>query len=199
MPNWTYNRVYMKGDADALMHVEAANFDFQILFPCPYIKGSTCEEGWYAWCCTHWGTKWAARDVEVERDAHGGLYAKFRTAWGAPHGILTYLSYRNPTLFITNEWNDDCDEVIGFTTYTNGSFESKCIEPNEYALEALKSFADNNAWFDYHAFEDTYTTRMQDIENRAGWEAALLSDVKMHTRKSTFQEYLQSMEQMLKN
>lgn len=199
MPDWTINRVYMKGDADALMHVEAADFDFQILFPCPFIKGDTCEEGWYNWCCTHWGTKWKARDVQVERDEHGGLYARFRTAWGAPHGVLAYLAHRHPTLFITNEWSDDCNEVLGFTVYTDGAFESKSFEPNQYTLAALKTFAEDNAWFDYDAYEDTYLTQMEDIENRESWESALLPYVRMHTRTCTFQEYLQSMEQMFKN
>jgi hypothetical protein len=189
----------MKGDADALMYIEAANFDFQILFPCPYIKGDTCEEGWYNWCCTHWGTKWKARDVLVERDEHGGLCARFRTAWGAPHGVLAYLSYRNPNLFITNEWYDDCNEVLGVTVYTNGSFESKSFEPNTYSLAALKEFAEENEWFDYDDYEYSYLRQMEDIENREAWESALLPRVNIRKRTSTFQEYLASMEQMFKN
>ena len=155
MPNWTQNSITMEGDASALQQIADAIFDFHTLHPCPFINGETYEEGWYDWCCKHWGTKWSPNDPDIsysEEDTN--LSATFQTAWNAPHALLTYLTIIHPSLTITNEWDNENYEIVGITTYAHGTMTSRMIDPSEYTLEVLEQFAIDNTWFSYNDYAE---------------------------------------------
>ena len=48
-------------------------------------KDETGADNWYSWCPKHWGTKWDAMSVSVERDEdRKRLTYHFQTAWSPP-------------------------------------------------------------------------------------------------------------------
>jgi hypothetical protein len=188
MPNWTESSIHISGDADVLKKIRETNFDFHSLYPSPFVTKETTNEGWYTWCCSHWGTKWPARDIEIDQD-HSGLYVRLVTAWSTPHGVLAYLSHTYPSLSITNEWSDECNEVIGFTTYNGGTVLSKSFEPSCYTLKALHAFASSNTWFDYDAYENDYNSNMEYCEDRDAAENNLLDSVNVNMLNHTYEEF----------
>jgi len=155
MPNWTHNSLTIEGDASALQQLVDVNFNFHSLHPCPFINGDTYEEGWYEWCCAHWGTKWSPEDPTLDySEGDTSLSATFQTAWNAPHALLTYLTIIHPSLTITNEWENENYETVGSTTYAQGAMTSQMIDPSDYTLEALEQFAAVNSWFPYNDYAE---------------------------------------------
>jgi hypothetical protein len=70
---------------------------------CPYLSGedlNSCAEfalearprdgynsGGYEWCCTTWGYKWPASDIEV-RESPDTLSYQFQTLWRPPTFVI---------------------------------------------------------------------------------------------------------------
>jgi hypothetical protein len=146
MPNWTDCCVTIEGDASVLKHIADNNFDFEKLHPCP----SGVNE--YDWCVAHWGTKWTARDIDIDYDGKEYLQLTFRTAWCVPHGFLAYLTLQHPSLKIIADWTDDTYELVGQTTYSGGNFTSKSFDPSLYTLVALEEASKENPWFSYDEY-----------------------------------------------
>lgn len=196
MPNWTRNSVTVEGDAKTLKAIADATFDFQVLHPCPLIDGETCAEGWYEWCCNHWGTKWSARHADIDyTEGDTILTATFNTAWCPPHGVLAYMTTLSPTLKITNEWQQEAYEGVGITTYSEGTIESRSFDPYEYTKEALEAFSDSNPWFDYEDYAaDTY--RDEDEEKLEEEDNLLKTLVRVQVRTSTYDKYVLEQETM---
>jgi hypothetical protein len=164
MPNWTQNSITIEGDAFALQQITDVAFNFHRLHPCPFIHDENYDEGWYDWCCKHWGTKWSPEEPDldyVEGDA--SLSATFQTAWNAPHALLTYLTIIHPSLTITNEWDNENYEIVGITTYAHGTMTTQMIDPSEYTLESLEQFAIDNLWFSYNHYA-AYVEEMENYE-----------------------------------
>ena len=193
MPNWTRNNVTVEGDAETLKMISDAEFDFQTMHPCPFISGSgedtVSQEGWYEWCCNHWGTKWTARDIDIDyTEGETILTANFNTAWCAPHGVLAYMTTIFPALKITNEWQQEGYECVGITSYCEGVFVSKSIDPSEYTHEALEAFAASNTWFEYEDYvADTYQGDEETLEEE---DNRLETLVRVRTRRSTYDDYV---------
>lgn len=90
MPNWTTNRLTIKGTqtevaaflakaADRSSVAEIQDFSFKSFIPQPpnLYQGPVGPDhvgpNWYAWNCENWGTKWDACHVGVERKRHHEL------------------------------------------------------------------------------------------------------------------------------
>jgi len=188
MPNWTTNGVKIHADPDLLLSIASSNFDFQIIHPCPFIKGEKCEEGWYEWCYSHWGTKWSARYVDIDyAEGETVLTASFNTAWSAPHGVLAYITELFPEAKITNTWQDECCERVGITTYHEGTITSTSIDPTEYTKETLEAFSDSNLWFDY---EECVAYRSDEYEDLEEEDNELLTCVKPKVWSLTYEEFV---------
>ena len=152
MPNWTDNCVTITGDLEILKKILDTGFDFQQLHPCPFIEGETSHEGWYDWCCDHWGTKWTARDISMELDENN-IRVYFRTAWAAPHGLLAFLTNTYSNIEIINEWNDENTECVGQTRYKHGIIYTQSIDPCLFTKEALQKFELTSPWFCFENVE----------------------------------------------
>jgi hypothetical protein len=167
MPNWTQNFITLEGEASALQEIYDVEFNFQKLHPCPFIHDINTPflEGWYEWCCKHWGTKWSASDNDIEySEGDTTLTAHLATAWHAPHAFLTYLTTIYPSLTITNEWSTENYETIGITVYAHGTMNNTQIDPSNYTVKALEEFAILNTWFSY----DEYSDYVDESENSNG-------------------------------
>jgi len=196
MPNWTTSCLHIKGDPDVLKRISDCDFEFQTLYPCPYIDGENCSEGWYKWCCIHWGTKWGPRDVEITSDVDSKepcLTIVCRTAWATPHGLLAYLTSIHPSLEITNEWSDEGAERVGLTIYKDDKIVSTSFDPSEYTIEALQTFSLGNSWFDYDSYERYYNDMLEESEDKE-WIKDLLSEVKLRVLYDTLPEFRDKME-----
>ena len=113
MPNWTYNRVRVRGDDSERIQEIKKLFEgknpFHVLIPEPdwtttpltkeYAKSYSFsdpkfastgrqDDRWYDWRTTHWGTKWGACDVEITQDDEDFLEITFNTAWSPPEPIV---------------------------------------------------------------------------------------------------------------
>ena len=155
MPNWTSNHLTLEGTAEDLQQIFDINFDFQKILPCPFIHDENYDEGWYDWCVKYWGTKWSCKEVELVYTAGDTtLTAMFETAWHTPYVLLTYLTKINPSLKITNEWQDEGYERVGITTYSNGLMDARAILPFDYTNQTLKQFSETNPWFCYNDFNN---------------------------------------------
>jgi Ferredoxin-like domain in Api92-like protein len=67
------------------------------------------SNGWYGWNTTNWGTKWNARDVDLEQSENEAIYT-FSTAWSIPEPIFRAMAGQHPTLTFTM----GCEEEQGW-------------------------------------------------------------------------------------
>jgi len=193
----------VEGDPETLKMISEAEFDFQTIHPCPFISGSgeetVCEEGWYEWCCDHWGTKWTARDIDIDyTEGETMLTANFNTAWCAPHGVLVYMTAIFPALKITNEWQQEGYDCVGITSYCEGVLVSKSFDPTEYTPEALEAFAASNEWFNFEDYESDMLRNEEEDEEETSEEQdnRLKTCVRVNTRTSTYDQYVSAQEEM---
>lgn len=123
MPNWTYNTIRVRGEANDIKaflkkYLVRGHFDFNKVIPepkrkkdCPakfYRKDEDCIEvfkerpwfNWYNWRCANWGTKWNACDTTVLKTSPTDIDINFSTAWSAPEQVLDTLKKQNPHLRI---------------------------------------------------------------------------------------------------
>ena len=157
MPNWTQNSLTLEGTAEDLQHIYNNEFNFHKLHPCPFINGENYDEGWYEWCCKHWGTKWSPDEPDINySEGDTSLSAIFQTAWTTPHALFAYLTVQYPSLTITCEWEDENYETVGITTYSHGEMDCQQIDPMDYTKEALEQFAETHDWFSYDDYCDYY-------------------------------------------
>lgn len=69
--------------------------------------------GWYAWRCDHWGTKWTADHVVIDRGDQSGhgqepqVTVCFQTAWDCPALIVYALSEKYPELTFMLAYADE--------------------------------------------------------------------------------------------
>jgi hypothetical protein len=159
------------------------------LHPCPFIDGEECHEGWYDWCCKHWGTKWSANEVDLSyEEGDSTLSVSFQTPWSSPDTFLTYLTKIYPSLKIENEWQDENNEEIGICTYSNGEFNSTTIVPREYTLDALKAFSETHTWFDYDKY--CYEQCDEDEDMQQNEEEVKLEEVVIKYISATYEEMI---------
>lgn len=197
MPNWTENYVTINGPPEILQIITDANLKFQILYPCPFIHDENYEEGWYDWCCSHWGTKWNPTGMVIDyTPGQSSLTANFETAWSDPDTFLLYLSHIYPGLKIENEWMNEGYETIGITVCENGHLEKKQIDPHDYTLEALEEFATDNPWFGYADFADHMEMLHEDMENEEEEEEEEEKEDVVVIKKTTYShlEYMQTLD-----
>lgn len=83
--------------------------------------------GWYTWRCDHWGTKWTADNVVVDRSGQTGhgqepqatVYCQ--TAWDCPALIVYALSEKYPELtFMLAYADEDIGSNCGFFSLKRG-------------------------------------------------------------------------------
>jgi hypothetical protein len=182
MPNWTVNSVELEGNPDDLRVIASTEFDFQRLHPCPFINGIVCEEGWYEWCCAHWGTKWTASDVDWNYiDGDFTMTATFSTAWKAPHTLLAYLSMQYPTMKITNTWQEEYD-YVGESIYIDGLISTKFIDTTLYKPSALEEFSEENEWFCFEEYEQYHQDDLESMEE----DSSLKDTVEIYEERITY-------------
>ena len=63
-------------------------------------ENSDGSNGWYAWNLENWGTKWDAREVNLEQDENEAIYT-FSTAWSIPEPVFRAMAEQHPTLSFT--------------------------------------------------------------------------------------------------
>lgn len=107
MPNWCDNVAYFTASKETIDRI--CNADREHLFgsfdPTPDDLQFDVQEGtddpvllakyqdnlqkhgaahWYDWNCKHWGTKWDAKEVDVQRLDDTSVRLRFDTAWSPP-------------------------------------------------------------------------------------------------------------------
>lgn len=56
------------------------------------------HSSWYSWSIEHWGTKWDACDVSLDREDDDELVYSFNTAWSPAEPVLAAMSAQYPEL-----------------------------------------------------------------------------------------------------
>jgi len=90
--------------------------------------------GWYGWNCDHWGTKWGACHVHVDREADDRVYIRFDTAWSFPEPIFNKLF----------EQFDDLD-FVGTIDEEGGFFYGNLTG---HSMEFFDGVRPGNEWID---------------------------------------------------
>lgn len=96
MPNWCQNLLVISGSEADVRKFEQINKTAEqpLTFSAAVPRPESEEDNWYNWNCEHWGTKWDACDVVINRDHEQGwtkdeddihLSYAFETAWSPPH------------------------------------------------------------------------------------------------------------------
>lgn len=109
-PNWCHNVLDITGPKDQIalfkeiltefgrypIDDEPVKMTFAIsaFFPTPKNVG----DGWYAWRCANWGTKWDVADSYLFKDEETVLGYDFDTAWGPPLAAIAVISTQYPKL-----------------------------------------------------------------------------------------------------
>jgi len=144
----------IEGTADDLQHINELVFNFQTIHSCECIPGT---EEYNTWCKRFWGCKSLATDIDIDYvPGETRMNVHFTTQETLPDAILTFLTIQYPSIMIANEWQYGRYEVAGFNVYSYGSMDCKYIEPYDYADEVLEAFADNNLWFPYFDYYDSF-------------------------------------------
>ena len=177
MPNWWYNSLTIEGTADDLQHIVDLGFDFQKIHPCPFIIEDNWQDGWYDWCIKYWGSKWSAREIDIDYVADDTHFtAQFQTPWSPPDAILTFLTKQYASLMIVNEWYDEMYDTVGINVYSNGSVLCKYIEPTDYTHIALEAFSESHPWFSYIDYADSHE-EPEDSDNDENKEEEELNSI----------------------
>ena len=132
MPNHCENDLYIRGDkedVDALLSLVGAEgaepkFDFNQLIPEPpdlpdddnvkfAADGMLAMPSWYTWRCEHWGTKWNAYEVVLDRSGDCTAVVHFETAWAPPKPIFYALAEKFPKLCLCLEYYERGMEFCG--------------------------------------------------------------------------------------
>ena len=160
MPNWVDNYIRIKGSPAEILAIKEAKLDFEILHPCPFVVDGEYMGHWYEWCCSHWGTKWPASDLDMTYE-DTEIAGNFRTAWSPPHGFLAFLTKKFPTCEITNEYSEELERA-GYSEYKEGLITDKYIILSECKPSAVEKFVKdvNPEWFDY----DSYISNLESMD-----------------------------------
>ena len=150
----------IEGSVDDLQHINESGFDFQQIHPCPFILGTEESD---TWCKRYWGCKSLATDIDIDYvPGETTMDVSFVTQEDLPDAILTFLTIQYPSIMIENQWEYGRYEVAGFNVYSYGSMDCKYIEPWDYSDEVLEAFGDNNLWFPYDDYYDTFEGEYDD-------------------------------------
>jgi Ferredoxin-like domain in Api92-like protein len=103
MPNccendlWVYGESQVVADFMEAIKTDESLLSFEKIVPMP--PELLENDGWYKWCCEHWGTKWDACDVEVDPldddDIETTVEYHFNTAWTPPKPAVRAMAKRN--------------------------------------------------------------------------------------------------------
>ena len=144
----------IEGTADDLQHINELGFNFQKIHSCECIPGT---EEYNTWRKRFWGCKSLAMDIDIDYvPGETRMNVHFTTQEDLPDAILTFLTIQYPSLMIANTWQYGRYELAGFNVYSYGSMDCKYIEPYDYSDEVLEAFGDNNLWFPYFNYYDTF-------------------------------------------
>jgi hypothetical protein len=130
MPNWTSNKLVVKGPVKAIEFFKKCAegedddngrpfvFSLQSLVPMPKgLEGTDCpnKDGlpeWYHWHIEYWGTKWDVCEPVLEKQTKSpaSLTYRFNSAWCPPAIALETISALFPMLSFTLTYqNEDSD------------------------------------------------------------------------------------------
>jgi hypothetical protein len=123
MPNWCNNDALLiaptKEQIDNLVaSLETSNNErfFNALRPRP----EDCNDHWYEWNTSKWGTKWDTDPQEATRIDDVTLYLVFDTAWGPPLELYNYLfeqgwdvtaKYHEPGVGFVGEYDNSINDT----------------------------------------------------------------------------------------
>jgi hypothetical protein len=136
MPNWCLNNLTVKhDDKNALDRFVKAYNESKVcneFIPEPEsVRENTNAldpQGWYAWRCNNWGTKW---DVGADDKGHGDkavvdgdtAQCNFSSAWAPPIGLYDKLvdlgyeveaTYFEPGMAFCGIWDNGVDDCIQY-------------------------------------------------------------------------------------
>ena len=133
MPNWCENRILVEGeehhrhefvdknkgfDAYDTDKTDYRDLSFDAMIPIP--RNKLKGEGWYDFCCDNWGTKWNAREPEVDHNIKYTEYT-FQTAWCFPNIWLEKVSRKFKQLIFKVTWAEEGGEG-GWFAMSNGKY-----------------------------------------------------------------------------
>lgn len=80
---------------------------------------NSTEYNWYGWNIGHWGTKWDASDVDIDRCSDDNVIIRMETAWSYPLEFMVAFAEQFPTLTI--DWGFEEEQGWGGEReYQNG-------------------------------------------------------------------------------
>lgn len=95
---------------------------YQRAYPCP--KELYESDKWYAWCNTHWGTKWGDYDTVINGESDTHLEFAFTTAWGPGVDGIINISEKFPNLVFITAYEEGGMCFVGAFGVQNGNILS---------------------------------------------------------------------------
>jgi hypothetical protein len=171
VPDWCFNNLRMRGDADQLEKVREAvagtgsMFDFERVDPTPAelagrrpdpctvalaaMCGAADGEDSLAWRAEHWGCIRPAdpESVHLEDTEPGVLAYRLSTPWSAPDGIAATLATRYPAISVELSFLQSARGFAGAVAFEAGEEVSRteCEEPEEVRELAVREFGSERA------------------------------------------------------
>jgi len=75
---------------------------------------------WYDFCCSKWGTKWNACDVEMRLESPTEVSMSFNTAWSPPIPVIEAIAQKYPFAEITLSFYEEGMGYAGEVCYRKG-------------------------------------------------------------------------------
>ena len=119
---------------------------YQRAYPCP--KELYESDKWYAWCNTHWGTKWGDYDTTLNGESDTHLEFAFTTAWGPGVDGILNISQKFPNLVFITAYEEGGMCIVGAFGVQNGDILSD-VEGKYPTVTAEEGEDDDYNWDEY--------------------------------------------------
>lgn len=122
-------------------------------------KIATGFSNWYDWCCTNWGVKWDASDVQVKElpDFNTVIYS-FNSPWDTPEKFVKDLSKLYPSAIF---------EMVSGSIENNNHYEFTCKNGNMEITSCYGSFreaVEDGKWGGMDEWSDVFESEEEDEE-----------------------------------
>ena len=164
MPNWVRSELAISGDRVELdKFIKLARndnyyyeeddpkdrillLDFNSFIPMPVEE----QDNWYDWSCENWGTKWNAKEVELDDDNEDFILYRFETAWGRMSDQLFWeMKQKFPKL----EFSFACEEE-GHFFWSRTELDNEIHDYSYPSYDCENLIAIAKEHFGKEAFED---------------------------------------------
>jgi hypothetical protein len=167
MPNHCDNTLVITGpDVDIRRFIHITKCDKEepyVISQHMPIPNEFKDDGWYAWCCDNWGTKWGDYSTQLFDEPNEAIF-HYQTAWGPySNQFLQKISIPFPTLTFLMQYEERSMEFMGVSVVRNGEI----LFAEGIGEVDLPEYNEDDEDAYYEACDDVYLKEMDRLTEEA--------------------------------